>query len=279
MAAESTNTVKVSGPIVELESREGQTRKGSQYLAGKMKVKAGEDNIIPISFFTTKTKNDGTPNGLYNSIQSVVQDYKTIAEHGPDAADSVEITSGSLKENTFFSNSGNFIRGFQIDSVFYNRKANATPGSEFIVSGEVMKVEPELKDDVPTGAVLLTLLVVGYGNRANLIDFYVPAGKKAEYVQSVYQPGMEVKIDGEIQVIETVEETKEEMAFGDPITNTKRKTDYKLVVNGGTAPIDSTIPEAEKTEMLSVRENYIAEQKEAQNKPKKAKSASKEFTL
>lgn len=272
MAKESTNVIKIAGQIVEIDSRQGVNKKGG-YIAGKILVKTAEDNIVPVGFYANLKKNDGNTNPIAISLQSIVETYKTINEHGPDEADHVEITSAQISENTFYREDGREIRGFQLKSAFFNRKPSVEPESKFVVSGEVLRVMDEIVDDVPTGRAILTLLVIGYGNRANVIDFVVEGATKVDYVKATYSEGQEVKIEGNVVVQEIVQELKEEVAFGDPIVRTRTSSLYELQVTGGTAPQDSSIPEAEKVEMMSVRKAKLEEAKAA--KMNKGKGSSK----
>lgn len=275
------NKVSLSGKIVEIESRTGIDKKNRPYIAGAVKVETAEDNIIPVSFFAAEFTNAGKENPVYKSLQTVISDFKSIQEDTRENADSVEITGARVSENIFFPQSDRMIRGFQIQAAFFNRNNNASPKNEFIVSGEILDVIEDVKNDVPSGTLTVRLLVVGYANQANVLDFKVedPAGVK--YILSTFTPGMEVKLNGSVVIDETIEEVKEETAFGDPIVSTTRRTERKLLITSATPPVDSQIPADEKTQMLANREGQIQEKKAAADAPAATgkSSSAGDFTL
>lgn len=281
MAKESMNKVTLSGKIVEIESREGMTKKQKPYIGGTIKVETAEDNIIPVSFFAAETTNAGKDNPIYKSLQTVITDFKTIQNDTRELADSIEISGARLSENIFFPQSDRMIRGFQVQAAFFNRKAAVSPVNEFIVSGEILDVIEDVVDDVPTGTLTVRLLVVGYNNQPNLLDFKVedPAGVK--YILSTFIVGQEVKVNGQIIIDETIDEIKEATGFGDPIVNTVRKTERKLLITSATPPADTQIPADEKMQMLAVRESGIQEKKAAADAPAPANKSSSagDFTL
>lgn len=275
------NKVTLAGKIAEIESRTGLTSKGVPYLAGTVTVETSQDNLIPVGFFVTEKKKDGSPNQIYQSLSTVVSEYKTIAEHTRENADSVEITGANLDENFFFSN-GRMIRGFNVRSSFYNRKASVEPKNEFIVSGQIIGLVDEIKDDVPTGALIVRLLSLGYENRASVLDFKVVNPQGVSYIKDTCSVGQEIKLNGEIIVHEEIIEKKEEAAFGDPIITTSRRVERSLIVSSATPPIDSTYPKDVVETSLAERERLINEAKERAekaSKPAAQASSPKNFTL
>jgi hypothetical protein len=259
---QNLNESTVSGKIVAIDYTQGQVN-GKDAVYGTVTVESGEDNFIPVGFFSYKTKRDGGENGIYKSLQTVITEYQTISKDGRDAADSVEIKKAQLAENLFFVDQGQkLIRGFQISSPFFNRKANVTPEATFTVVGEIFEMVEEIIDDVPTGALLLRLLVLGYEGRPNILDFRVEDPKGVDYIKSVASPGQEIKVSGDIIVREIVEEKKEEAAFGDPIITSTRTTVRELIVKSATPPASSSLTDEERAEVLAAREGLVVTAKE-----------------
>ena len=278
MAKESINIVNLIGKIIEIESRTGLTKKGVPYIGGTVKVETSPDNIVPVGFFAQEITSKGKENPLYKSLKTVAEDFKTVQKDTREVADVIEIGGARLSENIFFPQSDRMVRSFQINGAFFNRKPNADTKNEFIVSGEILQVIEDIKNDVPAGTLTLRLLVVGYGDKANILDFKVEDPAAVKYVQSTFTEGMEVKITGSIVIDETIEEIKEEVAFGDPIIRTTRKTERKLVITSATAPVDSSISQEDKATMLATREFEIQAKKNEAAAP--AQSAAKaDFSL
>ena len=281
---ESFNLVELTGRLVEIESRTGVTKKGILYIGGVLKVETSEDNIIPVRFFAQETTVAGKPSEIYKSLGTVISDFKTVQDCGIEEADIIEVSGGRVEENIFFPTADRMIRGFQIGSPFFRRKANADFHNEFTVSGEILDVIEEVKkedgDDVPTGHLIVRLLVVGWNNRPNIIDFKVEDEAGIQYVKSSFNAGLEVKLNGKVVIDETIEMISEPVAFGEPIERTRTRTERKLLVTSATAPIDSTIPADDKAKMLAVREGNITVLKdEASNKNKTTSTKGSDFSL
>jgi hypothetical protein len=274
---ESINKVTITGRVMEIESRTGVNKNGVPYIGGTIRIETSPDNIIPISFYASEKTSKGEQNRLYKSLETVVTDYKTVHEHG-DQADIVEATNVRIGENIFFPTSDRMVRGFQLNGAFFNRNNAASPKNEFIVSGEIVEVVEDIKDDVPTGTLTVRLLVIGYNDKANILDFKVEDPAGVNYIKATFSAGMEVKVTGTVIIDETIEEIKEETAFGEPIVNTIRRTERKLLITSATAPVESSIPLEERTRILAEREKLIQDKKAEAGKTAQAKSAG-DFTL
>lgn len=281
MATESTNKVTLIGKVIEISHREGTTDDNVAYIAGKVLVETGQDNIIPVDFFQKAKKNDGGVNPLYKSTVTVVEEFRTVAKDGLEAADVVEISGGQLNENSYTAANGTFYRGFGVRSAFYNRKADGKPSNQFIVSGIVVGVIEEVVNELPTGTLMLDLLVIGYKNRGDVLRLVIEDEKGAKFIQNSINKGDEVKLAGEILVVETRKEKIEEVAFGDPIVQIETRTERKLLITSITPAKTSSIAEEEIQTILAEREGRLQKAKDKAEK-KNTKSAAPErkgFTL
>jgi len=280
--SQNLNECSIEGKVISIDHTLAIVN-GKDAIYGTVTVEAGEDNFVPIGFFSYKTKNDGGENNVYKSLLSVIDDYKTIANDGRDAADSVVINKVELSENVFFGQDGKMIRGFQLSSSFYNRGIVKEAGAKFTVTGEIFEMIEEIVDDVPTGALILRLLVLGYKGRPNIIDFNVVDSKGVNYLKTVATVGQDLKVSGDILVIESVEEKTEESAFGAPIVTSKRTTSRQLVVKSATPPSTGLLTDEERSQVLAVREGIVLKAKEKANKKAATTTTSKpssgNFTL
>lgn len=280
MAEQSLNVVNITGKIVEIENRTGVTRTGADYLAGTVKVEVGPDNIIPVDFFATRLTKAGKENGIYKSLDTVVKEYKTIQQHTREHADTVRITGARLEENIFFTENGARIRNFRTTGAFFNRGgASDEVKGEFIVTGDILEIVDDIKDDEPTGTVTVRMLVIGYADRGNVLDFTIEDPAGVNYAKTTFAPGMEVKLSGRVIIDETITEVKEDTAFGDPIVRTSRTTERKLILDSATAPIDSSLPAADRNKILASREADINEKKAQAQAPKSASKSTGAFSL
>jgi len=267
MLKQDTNKIEIAGKIIEIEKRTG-TKDGVDWISGTLKVETGEDNIIPIGFYSAALTKDKKPNKIYASLQTVCDSYKTVAA-GEDA-DTVVIDSAQLSENIFFPTPETLIRGFQVQSSFFNRKAVAAgeEHAKFTLTGTVVSVVDEIKQDIPTGRVILKLLVVQYGDKGDVFDLVVDSPEAASYVRNTYSEMDKIKVQGNIVITEEVEVIEEPTAFGDPIEQVKRKTTRELIIKSATPPTPTDLTAEQVSELMKKRETLAA--------TKKAESAAKQ---
>lgn len=261
MAVESINKVTLAGLVVDIAVRTATNKNGQEYVAGRVTIETGPDNLIPVEFYQNKLTKAGSANSVYKGIITMSEEFKTIAKDGRDAADFVSINVGQLGENSFYSQSGALIREFKINSPFFNRKANGEEENQFIVSGIVMNMVDEVKSDLPTGRLLIDLLAIGYGNRGDLLRLVVENEQGVEYMKRSLAVGDETKFAGEVIIAETRTEKIEEVAFGSPIVQHDVRIEKKLVVTSATPPKPSSVPEDELQTILAAREGRLAKAK------------------
>ena len=279
MVNESLQKNVISGKLASIEHRSGTMNSGPDYLAGRVYIEAGEDNVIPVSFFAAELKKDGTPNPVYSSIHTVINEFKSIESNGREEANDIEVGMPRLQENTFFLRDGRRIRAWEFQSPFFNRKTGVEPKAEFTVVGEIVRTEDEIINDVPTGNMIVTLLIVTYGSAANMVDFAVEGEKAVNYVKANFVPGMQVKVSGDIMVVEKIQEKTTEAAFGDAIVEQIRLTERKLLIQSSTAPVESPITEEQRTTMLAERESNLAQSEERAKQKNQNTQKSADFSL
>lgn len=271
MLKQDTNKIEIAGKIIEIEKRTG-TKDGVDWISGTVKVETGKDNIIPIGFYSAALTKDKKPNKIYASLQTVCDSYKTVA--AGEEADTIVIDSAQLSENIFFPNPETLIRGFQIQSSFFNRKT-VTVGDEhakFTLTGTIVSIVDEIKNDLPTGRLVLKLLVVQYGDKADIFDLVIDKPEAVNYVRNTCSEMDKIKVQGDIIITEELEISEEPTAFGEPIEQVKRKTTRELIVKSATPPTPTDLTREQVDELLKKRETLTATKKaEAaakQNAPK-----------
>ncbi len=271
MLKQDTNKIEIAGKIIEIEKRTG-TKDGVDWISGTVKVETGKDNIIPIGFYSSALTKDKKPNKIYASLQTVCNSYQTVA--AGEEADTIVVDSAQLSENIFFPTPETLIRGFQIQSSFFNRKAVAAGDehAKFTLTGTIVSVVDEIKNDLPTGRLILKLLVVQYGDKADIFDLIIDKPEAVNYVRNTCSEMDKIKVQGDIIITEEVEISEEPTAFGQPIEQVKRKTTRELIVKSATPPTPTDLTREQVDELLKKRETLTATKKaEAaakQNAPK-----------
>jgi hypothetical protein len=275
---ESFNKIELSGKVAEIISRTGLTKKNVNYVSGTIKIETGPDNIIPVEFFAQEINSKGTASPLYKSLLTVKDEYKSIAADGREAADTIVVESAKLTENLYSPEGETIRRGFKINSSFFNRKKVDVNVNRFTVEGEVVVITDEIKADVPTGSVIVELLITDFNKNAHVVSFYVDQPKSAEYVKNTFSIGDQVKVVGKIIISEEDIVKVEKAAFGDDIEQHTKRVTRRLVIESSSAPVASTITNEERETMLATREADI-QKKKAEAKAKTGGSSTGGFSL
>lgn len=239
---------------------------GVDNISGTITVKTNETNFVRFMVSVNSKTKAGTDNKIYAGIETVMNEYKSVAEYGEEEADKVRITSGDL--NLFTSKvDGSPQVGYK--SNFFNRvKGDYNPHAEFEAEIYISGIIPEMdKDGDETGRIL----VKGWGVTYSGIEPITLVAPKeiADAVESTYEVGQTTRFYGDIVNTRVEKITEIPMAIGKP--KQKIETTYKneLVITGAEEPYEEE--KAYKPESIKLaiqeRENNLANNRNASEKP------------
>lgn len=295
--AQSTNVVEISGILSQLEVEQKKTADGRNYASAKATIKVDQEiggkmveNEIPVKLFSMELKSDGKVSKIYTGILEMRDKFTSLAalpDDEKDKASKVVITSGQLKENIWVDpNSGQVRTGFEIDSNFMNaprQGAEFEPGARFELSGVIMDTTRETDaNQEETGRLKVNVAVVGWTGkdgvtRVDVIDLIAASDSAVNFIESNWEKGDTVNINGAISFNQSTKVWYEEQGFGEPIKRTKTQTRKELIILGGSP---SGLEEEYSYDAndikagLAARAARVEEQKEKGNKPKTQKRAS-----
>lgn len=148
-------------------------------------------------------------------------------------ASKVAITA-SIRENTFYTKTGEEVNDWRLSTNFVNNwRASDEEGARFQVTGVVVKKFRETnRDGDETGRLIIKLCLIGYAGKANVIEFCA-YGTKADYIDQHWNKGDTIKCAGFITMTNKIVETKEDTGFGDPIITRRTETRRELVIDRG----------------------------------------------
>ncbi|PAV30296.1 hypothetical protein CIL05_07450 [Virgibacillus profundi] len=271
---EAKNIVTVEGLLLEMESREGTSAAGKDFLSAKLTVATNEEKTEQhvIELFSMKLKADGNVNGIYSSLKTVVDEYKSVAQHG-DQADYVRTTTGKIALNDYVGGDGQLKSFPQISATFVNRlDAGEEPNyhagfeTELVVSKVVEEIN---QDEEETGRVKLGGYIPLYGGKVIPFEFVVNEDG-SPYVLDNYENGDTVFVYGDIinfkeKTVKTIES-----AFGADKQEVNYKTTRSWTVSGGVEPYEednvNTYNVDAIKKALAEREVYLEGLKEKKKK-------------
>lgn len=294
---QSTNVVEISGILSQLEVEQKKTADGRNYASAKATIKVDQEiggkmveNEIPVKLFSMELKSDGKVSKIYTGILEMRDKFTSLAALPDDEknkASKVVITSGQLKENIWVDpNSGQVRTGFEIDSNFMNaprQGAEFEPSARFELSGVIMDTQRETDaNQEETGRLKVKVAVVGWTGkdgvtRVDVIDLIAASDSAVNFIESNWEKGDTVNINGAISFNQSTKVWYEEQGFGEPIKRTKTQTRKELIILGGSP---SGLEEEYSYDAndikagLAARAARVEEQKEKGNKPKTQKRAS-----
>lgn len=243
--AQSTNIVRITGVLKEMEVKTGVTKTGKDYVSLKATIKADqevggkmEENEVVISSFANKIKNDGNPNGIYNTILGYADKFTSLdAAENPSDASRITVSGARLQENVWYDSTNQKLHenNFQISTNFINEaRAGEEDGTEFELSGYIGKISPELdKDGNETGRLILKFVVVGWQGSANCLNLIAESDLAVQHIQTNWNEGDTVTLSGIIRSTYKVVTWTEEQGFGEPKKRSRTESSKELIITSG----------------------------------------------
>lgn len=158
--AKFTNSVNIQGKLYEVANiRQGQTKKGVDYIAGKIKVLTDDEtqNIVTIDVFEQALNSRGESNQKYAVLKTIVE-TPTILD-GNENPMTLRITS-KLAASDFVGRDGNLATSVIQDGGFITITSQITPKAAFTVSAIMQNFQPEIVKEEETGRGIVNALVV-----------------------------------------------------------------------------------------------------------------------
>ena len=253
------NTVDVIGRVKEVNLELGTTRDGKENIKGNVVVLVEESvngearsHDIRVRVYSNKFKRDGNINGLYTGYETVMNEYKSIADVGDKKEADLVHVQGSLELNEYISQDGTKRSSNQVSGKFFNRittddvKKRRGPKAVATVEAVVEGIKDELdQDGLPSGNKKLSAFNVDFFGelRENSkpvipIEAIVPENL-ADAFDDLYDTGdtgkFSLKINNYAEEA-TEEDVQEVSGFGstEGLSEVKRNFVNNLEVIGGT---------------------------------------------
>ena len=265
---QTENKAFVIGVLKEKKIDFKVSSNGRQMASGKLVVICdtplgkGEVEVKVMQF---ADKKDGTPNSLYKGLQTVAQQYKSVAEVGLENADTIKI-EGSLEDETYYSaNKGDFVEKLQIKATFINRvDATMAHACKVGFEGCITKTTP--KDN----ELEVELVGIGYQGVAVPVTGVIPEHLVGAF-QGRYTVGSTATLNIAILNVVTTKEVQQEVGFGESLGEVITTTVNKRIIFGGNMPkyqgVAGAIADETVKQGLALRQAKLeAKKEEAINK-------------
>lgn len=237
---QATNKINIVGKLLDTTFNHGTTKTGQPYERANLTIRVsqtfnGQDEVseIPVSMFASQFTNSGNPNPAYQSIQELKK-MQTAQNVGIDAADTIRISNGSLRENNFVSRNGQLVNGWQINASFINKGSTADVAS-FTEDIFVMDMhDEEDRNHEPTGRLVVKGGIVQYNGKLDVVEFIVEGSDKIDYIERNWNVNDTVTARGRVRVTSVeVKSSGKEGSWGEEIPEETTRMIRELVITTG----------------------------------------------
>ena len=256
MLRQAENKVKIEGILSEIDLKYGSfTSKtdGStqETIGGTIKVlveqeinKEVKTLEIPIYMFSTKLTKAGKINPSYESINTVKNEFVSIAACGDkDKADRVRITNASIRMNEFPGQTGQIVSTPRVHASFVSRvvgtfRPEASFTIEFMVS-DINRMTDKEGVELDPAKLNVTAIVPQYGGKVDVVPLHATNPNVINAIESYWEPGSCYRANGKLNFSSTTEVTMEEVDFGEPVEKVRTINVSEFIITGGAqAPLE-----------------------------------------
>jgi hypothetical protein len=260
MFRQAENKVKIEGILSEIDLNYGSfTRDGApvETIGGSIKVLVdqvinGEEAHlnIPIHMFATKYTRAGKINPSYESIETVMKEFKSVAAtQDKSTADKIRITNASIKMNEFVGQNGSIVSYPRIQASFISRatgefKPQATFNLEFMVS-KMNRVVDSDGVEVDPAKLAVEVIVPQYTSESasamnvDVVPLVVTLPAAIDAIEQYWEAGKCFKASGRLNFTSRTETIKQEVDFGEAQESVRTINISEFVVTGGSqAPLE-----------------------------------------
>lgn len=246
---QAENRVRVEGILSEINLKYGSFEKNGRTvdnIGGNIKVLVhqninGEENTleIPVYMFATKLTNAGKPNPAYESIETVMNEYVSIASGAGEAgADKVRITGASIRMNEYYNQQGQLVSFPRVNASFVSKATGdfrpeaswslefAVSSMDFVTDADGVEVEPK--------KLRIKAIVPQYGGKVDTMEFYATNPRVIDAITSYWENQKTYSAKGRLNFTSTTKEIIEECDFGEPDVRVQTISVSELIVTKGT---------------------------------------------
>lgn len=295
------NTVHLEGVLyshnLELKVT-GETSKnpGTSYISGTIDIETAEseNNVVSVHYtYVTPTYSKGKTNPNYAILKDIIDGkYKTVTEHGKDAATKLRVDS-AIGLNEFYSdrngeeelvsvkrNEGGFIH---IISQFDKNKSALNQFKVDMVVTNVTHVDADEEKNLPE-KVRVKGCIFDFRNAILPVEFSAVSQGAMNYFEGLGASNKEpvfTKVWGREEAVTVTRTITEESAFDEPMIREVNSVRRDFVITGAmpepyTWDDDSTITANELKKAMTDRETYLAAMKQRQDEYKASQSKANE---
>lgn len=254
MLRQAENKVKIEGILSEIDLKYGSFVKDGapvETVGGSIKIlveqeinKVPTTLEVPVYMFSTKYTKAGKLNPSYESIETIMKDFISIAACGSkEGADKVRITNAQIRMNEFIGQNGTMVSSPRIHASFASRvigtfKPEATFTLEFMVS-EISRMVDAQGVELDPPKLNIVTIVPQYGEKVDVVPLHAANPNVISAIENYWESGSCYRASGRLNFSSSTQTVLEEVDFGEPIEKVRTINVSEFLVTGGAqAPLD-----------------------------------------
>lgn len=268
---QTLNNVVIEGQLAEVDLEYAEYQ-GNDVIRGDFKVRVvlpinGEDVEldVPVRVYHNRITRAGKENPAYNSINSLIKDYASIAAVGEEEADYIRVTGADIRMQEYYPQGGEELVSYpSVQGSFVNKvaKTDISPKAnwelEVFIHG-FNEIVNENEDYLE-----ITGIGINYDGSAAIIPIKVNNKKIAEQMQSTFSAGQTVPMSGYLNFTSKIETVTEEAVIGEPIVKERTVRSSEIILTGAKAPIPDAYTAEEIQQAVALRNDKLAANKQKQ---------------
>ena len=221
------NNSRIEGKFYEKNLRTGVTKKGVDYVSGRVTIHTGGDNTVTIDVFEQAITSKGSANQKYPILMQLFN-TPAVMDGNPDAP-TLKVNS-SLAANDFYGRDGQLVTANKNDGGFITITSAIKPQATFEADVLIKNVIREVKNEEETGRGIVNGFVFDFRQTAHPIKFVIENEKGVEFFEDLGKAF--IKVWGN-QVSSTIVTTRTETsAFGDSREIESTTSRKELIITG-----------------------------------------------
>lgn len=262
---EALAEIEVEG-ILAQKNLELKMENNKGVIRGDMVIQIDEDRSVTFNVYVNQYKSDGKggftdeKNSIFEGMNTILEEYKSIANDGIENADRIRVTKGSIRPSTFFDDKGMKHEKVKYQTNFFNRinnEAEFEPKAKFDIELYISSIINEIgKDENGEMTETRRVLVKGWLPTYNGIEpIQLVAPKEygiAETILNDFEIGQTVNFYGDC--MNTKKEWYEDIPVKVGKPRKKRHIEYKneLIIESASDPYEEEgVKPAYKTEVIN----------------------------
>lgn len=259
MLRQAENKVRIEGILSEINLKYGSyvnknTNATVENIGGNIKVLVhqviNEEEVtldIPVYMFASKYTNAGKLNPAYESIETVMSSFVSIAAAGGEAgADKIRITNANIRMNEYYNQQGQLVSFPRVNASFVQKATGdfrpeaswnlqfAVSSMDFVTDNEGVEIEPK--------KLRIKVIVPQYGGKVDTMELYATNPRVIDAITSYWENQKTYTAKGRLNFSTTTQEIVEEMDFGEPEVRVRTTTVSELIITSGTqAPLEDEL--------------------------------------